>query len=98
MLQELETDKFPDHLLYLKEEVDVLSEQDNYIPYHEDDFMLLFSDDKHDNLSLISELYSAESTRIECLNVCREEKRQLHDILNIMTRSMSKSKKVGIPT
>ena len=74
MLQELETDKFPDHLLYLKEEVDVLPEQDNYIPYHEDDFMFLFSDDKHDNLSLISELYCAESTRIECLNVCREEK------------------------
>ena len=39
MLQELETDKFPDHLLYLKEEVDALPEQDNYIPYHEDDFM-----------------------------------------------------------
>ena len=90
-------DKFPDHLLYLKEEVDALPEQDNYIPYHEDDFMFLFSDDKHDNLSLISELYCAESTRIECLNVCREEKRQLHDILNIMTRSMSKSKKADVP-
>ena len=76
MLQELETDKFPDHLLYLKEEVDALPEQDNYIPYHEDDFLFLFSDDKHDNLSLISELYCAESTRMECLNVCREEKRQ----------------------
>ena len=97
MLQELETDKFPDHLLYLKEEVDALPEQDNYIPYHEDDFMFLFSDDKHDNLSLISELYCAESTRIEGLNVCREEKRQLHDILNIMTRSMSKSKKADVP-
>ena len=97
MLQELETDKFPDHLLYLKEEVDVLPEQDNYIPYHENDFMFLFSDDKHDNVSLISELYCAESTRIETLNVCREEKRQLHDILNIMTRSMSKSKKADVP-
>ena len=97
MLQELETDKFPDHLLYLKEEVEALPEQDNYIPYHEDDFMFLFSDEKHDNLSLISELYSAESTRIEGLNICREEKRQLHDILNIMTRSMSKSKKANVP-
>ena len=97
MLQELETDKFPDHLLYLKEEVDALPEQDNYIPYHEDDFMFLFSDDKHDNLSLISELYCAESARIECLNLCREEKRQLHDILNIMTRSMSKSQKADVP-
>ena len=97
MLQELETDKFPDHLLYLKEEVDVLPEQDNYIPYHENDFKFLFSDDKYDNVSLISELYSAESIRIEGLNVCREEKRQLHDILNIMTRSMSKSKKADVP-
>ena len=97
MLQELETDKFPDHLLYLKEEVDALPEQDNYIPYHENDFMFLFSDDKHDNLSLLSELYCAESNRIESLNVCREEKRQLHDILNVMTRSMSKSKKADVP-
>ena len=97
MLQELETDKFPDHLLYLKKEVDALPERDNYIPYHENDFMFLFSDDKHDNVSLISELYCAESTRIESLNVCREEKRQLHDILNVMTRSMSKSKKADVP-
>ena len=42
---------FPDHLLYLKE-VCGLPEQKNYIPYHEDDFMFLFSDDKHDNMSL----------------------------------------------
>ena len=97
MLQELETDKFPDHLLYLKEEVDALPEQDNYIPYHENDFMFLFSDDKHDNVSLISELYCAESMRIESLKVCREEKRQLHDILNVMTRSMSKSQKADVP-
>ena len=65
MLQELETTKFPDRLLYLKEELDVIPEQDNYVPYHEDDFMFLFSDDKHDNMSLLSELYSSESTRIE---------------------------------
>ena len=81
----------------MNEEVDVLPEQDNYIPYHEDDFMFLFSDDKHDNLSLLSDLYCAESNRIESLNVCREEKRQLHDILNVMTRSMSKSKKADVP-
>ena len=97
MLQELETDKFPDHLLYLKEEVDAPPEQNNYIPYHENDVMFLFSDDKHDNLLLISELYSAESTRIEGLNVCREEKRQLHGILNNMMRGMSKSKKADVP-
>ena len=97
MLQELETDKFPDHLLYLKEEVDALPEQDNYIPYHENDFMFLFSDDKHDNLSLISELYSAENMRIESLKLCREEKSQLHDILNVMTRSMSKTQKADVP-
>ena len=34
---------------------------------------------------------------LKCLNVRREEKRQLHDILNIMTRSMSKSKKADVP-
>ena len=97
ILQELEMDKFPDHLLYLKEEVDALPEQDNYVPYHEGDFMVLFFDDKHDNLSLFSEHYSTESMRIECLNVCREEKRQLHDILSMMSRSMSKTKKAYVP-
>ena len=56
MLQELEMVKFPDHLLYLKEEIHALPEQDNYVPYHEDYLMFLFSDDKHDNLSLLSEL------------------------------------------
>ena len=91
MLQELETSKFPDHLLYLKEQVDALHEQDNYIPYHEDDFMFLFSDDKHDNMSLLSELCSTKYTRIDSLCVCKEEKKHLHDILNIMTRSMNKS-------
>ena len=55
--------------------------------------MFLFSDDKHDNLSLISELYSAENMRIESLKLCREEKSQLHDILKVMTRSMSKTQK-----
>ena len=29
--------------------------------------------------------------------MCREEKRQLHYILNIMTRSMSKTKKADVP-
>ena len=97
MLQELEASKFSDHLPYLKEEVDALPEQEDYIPYHEYDFMFLFLDDKHDNMSLLSELYSAEYTRIDSLCVCKQEKRQLHDILNIMTRSMSKSKKADVP-
>ena len=34
-------------------------------------------------------IYSTEYTRIKTLNVCTEEKNQLHDILNIMTRSMA---------
>ena len=34
MLQELETVKFPDHLLYLKEEVDALPEKEKTIMYH----------------------------------------------------------------
>ena len=59
--------------------------------------MFLFSNDKHDDLSLLSELYSTENMRIESLNVCREEKRQLLDILNIMNRSMSKTKKADVP-
>ena len=90
MLQEIEMSTFPDHLHYLQEEeADTLPEQDNYIPYHEDDFMFLFSDDKHDNMPLLSELYSSEYTRIESLSMCKKEERYLHDILNIMTRSMS---------
>ena len=72
-------------------------ERENYVLYHEDDFMFLFSDDKHDNMSLLSQLYSAEYTRIDTLCVCKQEKRLLHDILNIMTRSMSKSKKTDVP-
>ena len=97
MLQELGNSKFPDHLLYLKEEVDALPEQDNYIPYQENDFMFIFSDDKHENMSLLSDLYGAEGLRIDSLCVCIQEKRQLHEILNIMTRSMSKAKQADVP-
>ena len=97
MLQELGNSKFPDHLLYLKEEVDALPEQDNYILYQEDDFMFILSDDKHDNMSLLSDLYRAEYSRIDRLCVCKHERRHLHDILNIMTRSMSKAKQSNVP-
>ena len=97
MLQELGNSKFPDHLLYLKEKVDELPEQDNYIPYQEDEFMFIFSNDKHENISLLSDLYGAESSRIDSLCVCRQDKEQLHDILNIMTRSMSKAKRADVP-
>ena len=62
MMQDLGNSKFPDHLLYLKEEVDALPEQDNYIPYQEYDFM--FIHDRHENMSLLSDLYSAECSRI----------------------------------
>ena len=81
----------------MREEGDALPEQDNYIPYQENDFMLIFSDDKHDNMSLLSDLYGAECSRIDSLYVCRQERRQLHDILNIMTRSMSKAKQADVP-
>ena len=47
-------------------------------------------------MSLLSELYSAEYKRIDSLCVCKQEKGHLHDILNIMTRSMSKSKKSDV--
>ena len=97
MLQQLGNSKFPDHLLYLKEKVDELLEQDNYIPYQEDDFMFIFSNDKHENMSLLSDLYGAETSRIDSLCVCKQEKEQLHDILNIMTRSMSKAKQADVP-
>ena len=92
MLQKLGNSKFPDHLLYLIEEVDTIPEQDNYIPYQEDDFTFILSNDKHDNMSLLSDLYSTEYSRIDSFCVCKQERRQLYDILNIMTRSMSKSK------
>ena len=48
-----------------------------------------FPMDSHENMSMLSNIYSKEYTRIETLNVCTEEKNQLHDILNIMTRSMA---------
>ena len=97
MLEELGNSKFPDHLLYLTEEVDALPEQNNYIPYQENDFMFILSDDKHDNMSLLSDLYSAESSRIDSLCMGKQERRQLHDILNIMARSMSKAKQANVP-
>ena len=97
MLQEIGNLEFPDHLLYLEEKVDELPEQDNYIPYQEDDFMLIFSDDRHENMSLLSDLYGAESSRIDSLCLCRQEKEQFHDILNILTRSMSKAKQAEVP-
>ena len=98
MLRELEQPDFPENFLYLKEEVDALPEQENYEPYHENDFMFIFSDDSHENMSFLSGIYSAEYTRIECLNVCTEEKKQLHDILTIMTRSMAKTKQTDVPS
>ena len=98
ILRELEKSDFPENFLYLKEEVDALPEQDNYEPYHENDFMFIFSNDSHENTSFLSDIYSKEYTRIEYLNVCTEEKKQLHDILTIMTRSMAKTKKTDIPS
>ena len=59
--------------------------------------MFIFSDDRHENMSLLSDLYGAECSRIDSLCVCKQEKRQLHDILNIMTRSMSKAKQADVP-
>ena len=48
-------------------------------------------------MSLSSGLYSAECLRIDSLCMCKQEKRQLHDILNIMIRSMSKAKQADVP-
>ena len=94
----LEEPDFPENFLYLKEEVDALPEQENYEPHHEDDFMLIFSSDSHENMSFLSDMYSTEYRRIETLNVCTEEKKQLHNILNIMTRSMAKTKQADVPS
>ena len=59
--------------------------------------MFIFSNDKHENMSFLSELCGAEFSRISSLDVCKQEKEQLHDILNIMTRSMSKAKQAEVP-
>ena len=48
-------------------------------------------------MSLLSDLYGAECSGIDSLCVCQQKKEQLHDILNIMTRSMSKAKKADVP-
>ena len=48
MLRELEQPDFPENFLYLKEEVNALPEQENYEPYHENDFMFIFSNDSHE--------------------------------------------------
>ena len=97
MLRELEEPDFPENFLYLKEEVDAIPEQENYEPYHENDFMFIFSNDSHENMLLLSDIYSTEYTRIETLNVCTEEKKQLHDILNIKTRSVARNKQADVP-
>ena len=49
-------------------------------------------------MSFLSGIYSREYTRIETLNVGIEEKKQLHNILNIMTRSMAKTKQADVPS
>ena len=59
--------------------------------------MFIFSDDRHENMSLLSDLYGAECSRVDSLCICKQEKRQLHNILNIMTRSMSKAKQADVP-
>ena len=48
-------------------------------------------------MSLLSDLYGAESSRIDSLGICEQEKEQLHELLNIMTRSMSKAKQTDVP-
>ena len=98
MLREVEKPDFPENFLYVKEEVDALPEQENCEPYHENDFMFIFSNDSHENMLFLSDMYSTEYTRIETLNVCTEEKKQLHDILTTMTRSMAKTKKADVPS
>ena len=60
--------------------------------------MFIFSGDSHENMSFLSDMYSTEYTRIETLNVCTEEKKQLHDILDIMTRIMAKTKQADVPS
>ena len=50
MLKELEKLDFPENFLYPKEEVYALPEQVNYEPYHENDFMFIFSNDSHKNM------------------------------------------------
>ena len=43
--------------------------------------------------------YTVQSIQeIETLNVCTEEKKQLHNILNIMSRSMAKTKQADVPS
>ena len=98
ILRELEEPDFPENFLYLKEEVDAIPGQENYKPYHEDDFIFIFSNNSHENMAFLSDIYSTEYTRIETLNTCTEEKIQLHDILNIMTRSMAKTKQPDVPS
>ena len=101
MLKELGTSKYPDQLLYLQEEVDELSNSgnsdDNYISYQEEDFMFIFSDDKHDNMTILLDLNSTGCSRIDSLYVCKEEMKQLYAFLNTMTRSMSKAKQADVP-
>ena len=48
--------------------------KENYEPYHENEFMFIFSNDGHENMSILSNIYSTEYTRIETLNVYTEEK------------------------
>ena len=48
-------------------------------------------------MSLLSDLFGAESSRIDSLGISEHEKEQLHELLNIMTRSMSKAKQADVP-
>ena len=59
MLRELEEPHFLENFLYLKEEVDAIPEQENYEPYHEDDFMFIFSNDSNmsDKNDMMSDIY-----------------------------------------
>ena len=59
--------------------------------------MLIFTNDKHENILLLSDLYGAECSIIDSMCLCKEEKRQLHGILYIMRRSMCKAKQADVP-
>ena len=60
--------------------------------------MFISSNDSHENMSFLSGIYNTEYTRIETLNMCTEEKKQLHDIMTIITRSMAKTKQTDVPS
>ena len=78
-MQELGNSKFPDHLLYLKEEVDALPEQDNYI-HHRKMILCSFSQMTNIKICYYYQTCMVQNVQELILSVCVNKREHIYMI------------------